>query len=293
MLAALGAIGAAGCAHMHRTPRQRRVLIGSDLHADLTDTSRKELTAFASDVRESVRPDIAFLVGDLVHRGRDDEFAWFIGMTRSMGCPVRCSLGNHEYDGGPEEAAHERIRRHLGLSDLYYTVTLGNTVFVVLADESNVKVNGYGGYMSPEQLAWFERTVAASSDKNVIVLSHQEVAETGMPNCADRNYVMNPADEVERILGSYDIDLWFCGHFHHGGNHAALHEAGMFAERHGTHFCQVASVSERYGTGFCQSRAFKLIEGQNFVTVRSRDHLGRSFDPRLDTHLPLRHGVRL
>ena len=271
------------------------IVIASDIHIGYQGATAS-MESFVTDVAQNLKPKDVFCLGDLVHNATLEEYRVYRELRDRLSVPVRECVGNHEH--APNLSNEEnltRFREELGYDTHFYSHLLGNNIFILLCDERQKNLPAglsYAGYMEPEQVAWFEDTVKTNQDKNVIVLSHQSPKGTTIMS-EQPNMQMHPTDEIDRILNTYRVDLWFSGHAHccPGFDHKTGHK-DMFVTRGPTTFVQVASVS-KLGTNKTQSRLVSLVEGSQEVLIRSRDHDAQAFDESLDVVVSLFHPVAM
>lgn len=264
-------------------PGDYYVVIGSDPHIGYSGAT-DFMESFVADVVQNLKPNEVFCLGDLIHNATSSEYQKYREFRDSLSVPVRECTGNHDHAPGmSNEDNLARFREELGYDSHFYSYSLGNNVFIFLSDDRQKNLPAglsYSGYMEADQVAWFEGTVKANQDKNVIVLSHQSPKGTTVMS-EDPNMQMLPTDEIERILNTYRVDLWFSAHAHSGFDHKSAHKE-MFATVGSTTFVQVASICECYNTNRVQSRFVSFTEGSKDVLVRSRDHETQEFDESLD-----------
>jgi len=268
------------------------IVIGSDPHIGYSGATAS-MEAFVNDVSQNLKPADVFLLGDLTHNATLGEYQEYKEFRDKIFAPVRECLGNHDHASAlNNENNIIRFKEELGYDNHLHSYLLGNSIFIFLSDDRQKNLPGglsYAGYMEPEQVAWFEDTVKANQDKNVIVLSHQSPKNTTVES-GNINMQMHPTDEIDRILDTYRIDLWFSAHAHSGFDHKSAHK-DMFAEKGSTTFVQVASVCKCYNTNEIQSRFVSLVEGSQEVLIRSRDHDAQTFDESLDVTVSLPNPV--
>ncbi len=270
------------------------IVIGSDTHIGYQEATTT-MESFVADVTQNLNPKDVFCLGDLTHNATLQEYQTYRELRDQIPVTVRECLGNHDHAPAlSNEDNIARFQEELGYDNHLHSYLLGNNIFIFLSDDRQKNMPGglsYAGYMEPEQIAWFEDTVKANQDKNVIVLSHQSPKGTTVMS-DETNMQMHPTDEIDRILNTYRIDLWFSAHAHSGFDHKSIHEE-MFAEKGPTTFVQVASVCKCYNTNEIQSRFVSLVEGSQEMLIRSRDHDAQAFNESLDTVVSLPNPVTM
>ena len=268
------------------------IVMGSDPHIGYSGAN-DSMESFMADVIQNLKPNEVFCLGDLIHNATSSEYQKYREFRDSLPVPVRECTGNHDHAPGlSNEDNLARFREELGYDSHFYSYSLGNNVFIFLSDDRQKNLPAglsYAGYMEADQVAWFEDAVKANQDKNVIVLSHQSPKGTTVSS-EDPNMQMHPTDEIDRILNTYRVDLWFSAHAHSGFDHKSAHNE-MFATVGSTTFVQVASICKCYSTNRVQSRFVSFTEGSKEVLIRSRDHETQEFDESLDAVASLFHPV--
>ena len=106
------------------------------------------------------------------------------------------SLGNHD-------AREQRFYKLFNMEGKqYYTFKAPQQDVRFIALEST--------YMEPEQLAWFEKTLAAASEEWVIVFQHHPIYSSGITHGSDERL----RSVLEPLLMKYGVDLMLTGHDH-------------------------------------------------------------------------------
>ena len=112
------------------------------------------------------------------------------------GVDFYASLGNHD-------AREQRFYEHFNMDgELYYTFKAPNQDVRFVALEST--------YMQPEQLQWFEKTLASASEDWVIVYQHHPLYSSGGTHGSD----LQLRREMEPLLIEHGVDVMFAGHDH-------------------------------------------------------------------------------
>jgi 3',5'-cyclic AMP phosphodiesterase CpdA len=65
-------------------------------------------------------------------------------------------------------------------------------------------------YMEPEQIAWFEKTLAAASEDWVIVFQHHPLYSSGRTHGSDEHL----RADLEPLMIEHGVDVMFAGHDH-------------------------------------------------------------------------------
>ncbi len=115
-----------------------------------------------------LRPDLVMCAGDMIMGGPAGEVGvmWdeFLGNIGKLEVPFFPVPGNHDVN---DEAEVIRIYEER-VGPLYYTVSRGNALFVVLNTEEPGDPDGF----SQEQRDWLRRTLEASSAEHIFIFLH-------------------------------------------------------------------------------------------------------------------------
>ena len=212
-------------------PLRRRVPAGGSFtFLFMSDTQDGEYRGamWARALSEALRayPEAAFLIhgGDIVDTGCDaaqwrDMLAFGAPWTRSL--PMLPASGNHSYwdcylSGEDRiEARHFHIdlppqdTRH----GLYYLVEYGDCLFLVMNSGDVVEP---GAAMTPQQLAWVEAELAATTKPWRLAMIHNPLYSPGKYGSRpDRNLeARNLRAQLNGLFARYQVQLCMCGHDH-------------------------------------------------------------------------------
>lgn len=187
-----------GCAGAGSSAKVRFGVI-TDVHHDLMPDAPERLSGFLSAMRGE---DVDFIVqlGDFCTP--HPRNAAFMGLWRSWPGVAHHVIGNHEFDGGFNAA---QVRDFYGLRESRYRFTAGGVDFFVLdGNEPGGSARGYRRYVGPEQLAWLDAGMAASSAPKVVLI-HQPLDDPdGVEN----------GDAVRAVLERHRATACVSGHLH-------------------------------------------------------------------------------
>jgi len=173
--------------------------------------AQPEVVKRVSDLAYMHRPNLVLLAGDLVGTGTvksDWTGHFFPAMQPLIGrVPLMPVLGNHEQD-----ARHYYEYMDLPAPEKYYSFTFGDAEFFMI--DGNRKL-----HEGSEQLAWFERALAASTSKWKFAVLHQP------PYTSDSDDYGNTLESTSHrgdpnvqniitLLEKYAVDICFSGHVH-------------------------------------------------------------------------------
>lgn len=201
-------------AHIEINPAERGVIRFEALRESLLDMSRA-----------CVPNDALVMAGDNTENGQQFEYlalynglAWFNKADHLL-----IAMGNHETFGLNHNQSYARAisnfivpynlyARHDIDKSYYYRVIKGY-YFVVMGTEAVLE--GTAAYISPEQLAWLDGTLAEATTggKPVFLINHQPfLGSHGTTHEAEGMGEQN--DAVYAIVSKYKNVFYFSGHIH-------------------------------------------------------------------------------
>jgi predicted MPP superfamily phosphohydrolase len=266
--------------------RTQRVWIFSDMHAGNAAVSAGNvdgsewLRRACEELKtNNIRMDYALVLGDITKSGVAEELDSFIAVRDQSGISTWFTLaGNHEYEKNEATAYQKKIR-----STKPYCVVAGNIAWFMLSDEKP----GVEGELSEETLKWLDQKLMAHQDKIIIVCSHQLVADT-IKGSEKKDLSLSPKEAIASLLSRHHVDAWLAGHVHH----APWTEASA-AQKEGTWFINVASMSYAYKTHESQSFILEFTEGERRIIARRRIHDKQAFPEKGSIEIPLQKAIKL
>ncbi len=271
---------------MKPSPKTRTVWVWADSHfgciadgvdgADWAERSAREL------LQNVGRPDYAVVLGDITHAGTEEQFRRYDRLRRESGIAHWFEIvGNHDYRGVRNGLYRKYVRR-----ERHYVVVDGNVCWVfVSAEKSNAR-----GFVRESTRRWLEEVLARYRDRNIILCTHQLVANTvRRTEPVEKSYlVLAPVDWLAGLRRRRRIDLWLGAH-----EHGPPRTPDQFLRCGRTVFVNVASLSHIYGTRACNSFWLEMREGRREIVCRCRDHDRERFIPRLGGRVPLPFPIQL
>lgn len=182
-------------------------------------------TAFATRMREEVRPDLVVNLGDAIEDETPDldrrRYRACLDTLRGSGVELVNVAGNHDYYNlGPEEIVAAWGRR----GPLFYSLDRGGVHLVVLYTRH---ISGVKVVVDDDQLAWLARDLEASPLPAVVLMHHPAADQDlrgnrwfeGLPHiCLVDNRV-----RLREIIARHRRTLLVMnGHAHE--NHLAIHD---------------------------------------------------------------------
>lgn len=121
--------------------------------------------------------------------------------TENMGCPVRYTIGNHDYVKGKYgEELFESI-----YGPVWYSFEVGNIHYVVTPFQSGSDYKS--GYNKDDRWRWLENDLAnTDSNKKVVIFNHTKAPSD--------DYVLS-FDRKELDLKKHNLVAWLYGHYHY------------------------------------------------------------------------------
>lgn len=148
----------------------------------------------------------------------------------SFGVPWATIIGNHDLEGCLYQTDRESIAAWLeafGYERPFHTVELGPALGICLSSTAFRDNAGchHEVHIDPEQIAWFEQTLAANRDRPTFVFTHAPIMGSGVrvlqslhlrgPN-AWVNHCDDPGQFIRLAAQHPQIKLWFSAHNHLG-----------------------------------------------------------------------------
>ncbi len=160
----------------------------------------------AIEAARALAPALAFHTGDYVPIGGEEKWwraALYNEAPLMQETPLYLAIGNHELIGDPEGLLARRFIPPPGDDTTYYTLRAGPARFVVL--DSN--------HLSPTQMSWLERTLAAAAKEegrpHVFVFLHHPPYSGG-----DHCGASTQEQPMLALLSRYKPSAVFAGHDH-------------------------------------------------------------------------------
>lgn len=156
------------------------------------------------------RPDAVIFTGDLTDFGRAEEYDNLARLIAPLAMPAYLMPGNHDEPERMREKfpSHAYMRQRTGKLDYVIDefpvriVALDSTVF-----------HKPHGFITDEQLAWLDATLAAAPAKPTIVALHHPPFWTGIGHM-DIQPLTNPAPLEAVIRKHPQVERVVCGHLH-------------------------------------------------------------------------------
>lgn len=157
---------------------------------------------------------LVLLAGDISYYGSIDD-RWeevFVEPYRPLidaGVEWELAIGNHEISEKKSDDAVAEIQaqiRRFGKPGTYYLASHGPMDVFVL-DSTIPLSTGEGG---PEQIAWLEQALEASTARWKVALMHQPAYSTGKHGSS-----LEVREAVQPLFARHGVDVVFTGHDHH------------------------------------------------------------------------------
>lgn len=176
----------------------------------VSDTNMFAERAIRALMTLETRPDAVVVTGDLTDRDDPREYAVARTLLGKLPMPVYLLPGNHDSSAGMRAAMSD----YPGLSEttdgkIRYGADIGALRLLVL--DSHV-ANEPHGRLGPDQLAWLDTELAATTRPTLIALHHPPV-KTGILHM-DRMGLLD-ADALAEVVSQHDhVARIMCGHVH-------------------------------------------------------------------------------
>lgn len=252
----------------------------SDIHMEGNNPDRfRDFPKILLDINGFERKnDALVMLGDNTMNGQHIEYT-FLTLSLKMFSRIKNNvlvMGNHEYF--TEQNGYEKgVSKFLRYGNVimgekyekpYYSREVDGFTFITLSTESDSDVSAY---VSPEQIAWLDATLAAATKngKPAFVFCHFPIngtVETLWPS----GLMGEQSDEVLAVLTKYKNVFYFSGHLHNAVDYSGVRQVD------GVTFVDVPSVLSDHsvgktpsrGTGYCVEVHGGKVElrPRNFLT---------------------------
>lgn len=196
------------------------------------------------------------IAGDLTENGTEAQYQGLVEALKvSHTQNILMTMGNHDagrnLSGGYSEA-FSRFNKYCwsysskiqNAAHPYYDRWINGYHFIVLCTE---KAEWDQAYLSPTQLAWFERKMAegAENGKPIFVMCHQAINNTHPRTNSAAEQLGAQSDAVKKIIAKYPQTIYMSGHTHNGFGYSPLINNG---EGYLVHIPPLKGSSYGYGS---------------------------------------------
>jgi 3',5'-cyclic-AMP phosphodiesterase len=191
----------------------------SDLHfmayedstpVDWVHFLEQELSHIASQ-----KPDFIVINGDLTN-GKVRDYRLAASALTQCDMPVYYTMGNHEYYGYYEDEdftpalAQQRFIKMTGTYDIFYEKIIQGFPFLFLSTENYTPDSNDAGWLSDNQIRWFDERLTAAVSSPLFVFLHHPINNT----VAESDDTCMQSDQVRAVLHKHPNVLFFSGHTH-------------------------------------------------------------------------------
>jgi predicted MPP superfamily phosphohydrolase len=266
-------------------PKKRKVWAWADAHIgreiDGRDGGDWARLSYADMKRNVPGVDYGLVLGDVSNRAAEEEFEQYAKLRASSGVvPWFEIVGNHDHRGLGTGLYQQYVR-----PEERYVVLDGSLAWIMVSAERG----SARGLLKPRTQTWLKKVLAKHADKNIIICSHQLVANTLRRTESKPTSwrILFPRPFVTKLRRERRIDAWLGGHEH------GPPRDGTMAKRCGrTTFINVASLSHVYGTEACHSFVLEMSAGSRTIKARCRDHEQQRFINKFSITIPLPYPLK-
>lgn len=192
----------------------------SDLHIKagrriaygVVDTSTMLERCVASIRALDPQPDVIVATGDLVDRGRADEYHALAAMLAPLHQPLYLIPGNH--DQRDQLRASFPDHGYLRQWEPFVQYAIDDWPVRIVALDTVIPQQG-GGALCAERLAWLERTLALAPDQPTVIVMHHPPFRTGIGHMDAIGIAAPEAEALAAIVARYpNVERVLCGHLH-------------------------------------------------------------------------------
>jgi 3',5'-cyclic AMP phosphodiesterase CpdA len=148
------------------------------------------------------RPDFCLIAGDLAENGTPVQFAAVRDLFKTLGIPVYCVPGNHDYLTYRDRKAYEQIFP----DSINYHFEHKDWQFVAL--DTTMGQTAYATQIQPPTLAWVDATLPGlDKSRPTIILTHFPLGDA---------VIVRPtnADQLLDRFRDFNLQAVFSGHWH-------------------------------------------------------------------------------
>ena len=219
------------------------------------DVTKKVFDALMADNRFN---NYSFIVngGDMTDNGKN-YLQWSLALDTMVEYYANTTLfmtaGNHENGANSfKNFLTQTAPDNQDITDgMYYSLTYGNTHFVVLNTNDADGKDGLGA----QQLAWLKADLEANNSKWTIVLLHKSLYSVGShTNDAE---VVKMREQLTKVFAEYDVDVVIQGHDHTysstnfidadgKGTFGAENKDGYIVNKDGVMYMTIGTIGNKY-----------------------------------------------
>jgi Icc protein len=156
------------------------------------------------------RPDIVLLTGDIVDKGREDEYAMALEVLAGLEIPYFVIPGNHD-DWRVFRSAFKDHGYLPQQGPFNYLINDRGPVRVIALDVTQPGL--HHGAVDDASLAWLEGALAVEASRPTIVMMHQPPFSCGVPYLD--LYLCRGGDRLANVANAFPaIERIVCGHVH-------------------------------------------------------------------------------
>ncbi|TFG32427.1 hypothetical protein EU527_10120 [Candidatus Thorarchaeota archaeon] len=206
-----------------------KILAVADVHCP------RFLNEFKQSLAQQSSPDVFFLAGDMVNRGKAEEYETIldlIGQTLGAGFPIIGCFGNEEYNEVRKEILGIVGDRMLFLDERSFIFEVKNdTIGVVGTQGSLDKATSWQRRNIPSIKGIFERRAKRASsllkkiekkvDRRILLMHYSPCLETCTGE-AERAFSWLGSRKFYNLVAAQQPDLVIHGHVHNSIKHSAM-----------------------------------------------------------------------
>lgn len=198
----------------------------SDVHlaTDQANTSYKMLENSKELLQDAVKQvnltpglDFVMFTGDMINLPKNSQIMEFVSLAKEIKVPWYITIGNHDVDFDGKFTKNDVLKiiashnLHFEENTPYYSFKKKGVKIIALDTMIDYRVTA-NGEIPKEQLAWLDKEVKDTPEKDVIVIfSHVPVME---PYSSEHHKMLNDK-EILKHLYSYNRPIvWLSGHYH-------------------------------------------------------------------------------
>lgn len=257
----------------------------ADIHLSI-DTAEDDFRRAMTFLQDTEQAAFVCIAGDLTDGNTDAQWTKYAAITAEYNLPVYPVGGNHDASGSGQTDA--RFRQYTG-HPLFYTVSQGNDVFIMISQVAWPSVSGGVQPFYQSHLQALYESLETNRNKRCFVFMHP--FPWGGAGDPFRLYSSNAffgtqGQVIYSLMAHYPNATWWHGHSHQRFEGQSLHDKANYDHDRGCHSIHIPSVTAPVQvTG---TSTVKLLDGSqgyvvdvyaNHIVLRGRDFASGRFLP--------------
>ena len=186
------------------------VMAEGRLASGVVDTNAALRRTIAHLLTLPQQPDAVVMTGDLVERGKPEEYALLREIIAPLPMPVYLIPGNHD----ERQALRAAFPEHSYLNQFapFVQYAIEEHDLRIVAADTVIPGQG-GGELCAQRLEWLALTLATARDRPTLLIMHHPPFATGIA-FMDEIGLFNPEALADIVQKNPQVERILCGHLH-------------------------------------------------------------------------------